>query len=211
MKLISINISKPKEIEINGVKELTGYFKQSINKPVFISDLGLEGDSVVDTVHHGGIDKACYLYSYKHYDYWKKNYHRADYDFGMFGENLTIDEFDESLICIGDVFQVGSAILQVSQPRQPCYKMGIRFGDQKIVSDFRKSPYPGFYVRVIQEGIVSLDNDLKLIKRYEEAQSVLEIYQLLYEKEPDQHKSAKALDDPYLSGSVKKYIMKNNG
>lgn len=162
----------------------------------------------MDKLHHGGKDKACYLYSFDHYDYWKKLYPDLNWNYGMFGENLTVKGLDESKIKIGDTFNIGTATVQVSQPRQPCYKLGIKFENQKIVNEFRNAPYPGIYVRVLQEGWISRDDTLTLIESNPGAITVKDLYQLIYSENPDRKLLKSALQQPSLAWRLKLYLYK---
>jgi MOSC domain-containing protein YiiM len=121
-------------------------------------------DTVADKVHHGDADKACYLYSADHYSFWTDRFPVTDAAPGLFGENITIEGLDEGELSAGDVLQIGTARVQVAQPRQPCYKLGIRFGTQEIVDAFRYSEYPGIYVRVIEGGEVQAGDQVRIIQ-----------------------------------------------
>ena len=206
MKVVSLNISLPQVITFNRRTEQTGFFKTSVNDAIYLGFEDVKDDSVLDRVHHGGRDKACYLYSYDHYNYWKQIYPDLNWDFGMFGENITVEELDESKIRIGDIYKVGEAVVQISQPRQPCYKLGIKFGNQKMVKAFCNAPYPGVYVRVLQEGLVGKAEVFELIKSDLNSLTVLEVFQLIYAKKPDKQMVLKACSDPLLAGSVKEYL-----
>ena len=183
MKVISANIGNPTTILWNGKEEKTGIFKYPTTKPVFLGKTDVTKDTVVDRKHHAGIDKACYLFSEDQYPYWKGIYPELDWDWGMFGENLTIEGLDELQTRIGDVFKIGSAIIQVSQPREPCYKLGIRFGTQKILKQFIGHGCPGTYVRIIKEGKVRIDDTLELVEQSKNTLTVKQFYELLYAKE----------------------------
>lgn len=206
MQILSVNISKPKSIIVNGKEELTGYYKNTVNHPIYLGKTGVANDTVIDRVHHGGIDKACYLYGYNHYNFWKTNYPALDFDFGMFGENITIKNMDETLIKIGDVFRLGNATIQVSQPRQPCYKMELKFNDRKIVNTFRSLSYSGIYVRILQEGFVKKGDTLQLIESNEKSQTVSEIFKIIYSTKPKKEDLENALSNPYLAVRLKEYL-----
>lgn len=208
MKVVSVNISKPQEITVNGKPEITGYFKTAVDAPVYLTKNNVTNDFVADTVHHGGIDKACYLYGLNNYQYWKNKYPDLDYEYGIFGENITLDVLDESKLKIGDTFKIGDAIIQVSQPRQPCYKLGFRFNDQKIVNEFRLASCPGAYVRVLQDGKIKKGDALQLIESFNTTQTVLDIYRLVYKQTLMQHEANEALNNPYLANNVKTYLTK---
>lgn len=207
MKVLSVNISKPQTIIVNGKEELTGYFKNPV-KTIYLGKTDVRDDSVVDREHHGGEDKACYLYGYNHYEFWKNKYPQTAFDFGMFGENITVENIDESTLKIGDTFEIGEAIIQITQPRQPCYKMGIKFNNQKVVNEFRLSDFPGIYVRVLKEGNVKTNDELKLIDRDNASPTVLEVYRLIYESKPNQEKLNQLIENKFIATSLKQYIQK---
>lgn len=208
MRILSTNISRPQIIIFNGKEELTGYFKQEVHYPVYLTADGIKNDCMADKVHHGGKDKACYLYSSDHYPFWKRQYPDLSWDYGMFGENLTVDGLDESAIGIGDTFRVGEAVIQVSQPRQPCYKMGIKFNDMGIVKKFCQAPYPGTYVRVLKEGFVKRGDGFELIAPGKSGLCVSEVFVLLYSQKPDAQKYKRALEDELLAVSAKNHLQK---
>lgn len=210
MKVLSVNISKPTTIVVNGEERQTGFLKKTVEQAIYLGKTGVLHDSVMDRVHHGGEDKACYLYGFNHYNYWEKQYPEVNFDFGMFGENITVDTLDESLLKIGDTFQVGEAIIQITQPRQPCYKIGIKFNDQKIVKLFRLAHSPGIYVRVLQEGWVNKWDELRLIESHKETATVLEIYRLIYARRVDKNDIKKAMNNPFIASRLKEYISKKN-
>jgi len=207
MKVLSVNISKPQTITVNGKEELTGYFKNPV-ETIYLGKTDVKEDSVVDREHHGGENKACYLYGFNHYEFWKNKYPQTAFDFGMFGENITVENIDESTLRIGDTFEIGEAIIQITQPRQPCYKMGIKFNNQKVVNEFRLSDFPGIYVRVLKEGNVKTNDELKLIDRDNASPTVLEVYRLIYESKPNQEKLNQLIENKFIATSLKQYIQK---
>lgn len=206
MIVLSTNISIPQSIIHNGKEEKTGYFKRETDTGIYLDKTEVKNDFVADLVHHGGPDKACYLYGYQHYAYWQESYPTLEWEKGMFGENLTIESLDESSICIGDTFQIGAAVIQVSQPRQPCYKMGIRFQDPELPNKFRLAPFPGIYARVIQPGLVSKNDKMSLIEASKIQLDVSTVFSLLYTKEPDDELLELALSHPDLAFRAKEYL-----
>lgn len=208
MKILSVNIANPQSIVFNGKEITTGIFKIPVERPVYLSIEGIKGDHVMDKLHHGGKDKACYLYSFDHYGYWKKLYPDLNWGYGMLGENLTVEGLNEAEIKIGDVLNIGSATVQVSQPRQPCYKLGVKFGNQQMVNDFRQAPYPGVYARVLKEGWISKNEDITLIQRNPDATTVSDLYQLIYSKNPDRKLLKAALNQPAIALRLKLYLYK---
>ncbi len=183
MKVISTNLGKPVSFEWNGEKEETGIFKYPIDKGLYLTKNDVKEDTIIDLVHHGGENKACYLFSSDYYAYWKPKYPELEWDWGMFGENLTVTGLDESKIRVGDIYKIGKALVQVSQPREPCYKLGIRFGNQKIVKEFVQHNHPGTYVKILEEGHVSKDNAVVLVERSSNPLTVQQFYELMFTKE----------------------------
>ena len=133
MKVISTNLGKRTKIIWNGKETMTGIYKYPVEQPLYLDTDDVQGDTVVDRKYHGGTYKACYLFSADNYPYWKEKYPLLDWDWGMFGENLTIEGLDESQVSIGSTYKLGNALVQITQPREPCYKLGIRFGNQDIL------------------------------------------------------------------------------
>ncbi|MGH7452977.1 MAG: MOSC domain-containing protein, partial [bacterium] len=122
MKLISVNVSPPKEIQYKGESVTTGIFKEPVQGRVMLRELNLDGDGQADLTVHGGVHQAVYVYPLEHYDYWKHKLGRQDLPYGQFGENFTVAEMMEDQVHIGDIFRIGSAVVQITQPRVPCYK-----------------------------------------------------------------------------------------
>lgn len=210
MKIISVNTGKSQTIEWKGRQVETGIFKYPAGNSVFLGTEDVDNDQVMDRKYHGGKDKACYLYSAGHYEFWKKRYPDVEMIWGMFGENLTVEGLDESQIHIGDVYQIGGSIVQVTQPRQPCFKLGFRFGSQKISADFVQSGYSGIYVRVLQTGSVSVNDTLKAVYLRNEA-TVRQVFELLYSTEPNPGLYEKIVSLEFIAESCKKDLIKRWG
>lgn len=208
MQIISTNIAQPRTIEWRGQLVQTGIYKYAVDAPLFLGKEDVEYDHVMDRRFHGGVDKACYLYSADHYPVWQSKYPDQDWKWGMFGENLTVSGLNESEIRIGDRYQIGEAEVQVSQPRQPCFKLGVRFGDQSVVSDFRELPYPGVYVRVIKPGYLRKDNEMILIERNPNSLSVSQVFSLFRSNRNDQELIQKAIEEPFLAESCRRDLLK---
>jgi len=208
MKIISTNIAKPTTIELRGQKVETGIYKYAVEGPIFLGTADVVNDHVIDRRYHGGSDKACYLYSADHYSFWQNKYPNQDWKWGMFGENLTISGLNESEIRIGDRFQIGHAVVQVTQPRQPCFKLGIRFGDQSVVSDFWTLPYPGVYVRVLSQGEVQSGDEMILIERDPESLSVSQVFSIFHSNKENLELLRKAIAEPFIAASCRRDIEK---
>ncbi len=207
MKIISLNTGKPQTIEWNGKQEQTGIFKYPVPGSVFLGAEDVKNDAVIDRKHHGGLDKACYLYSADHYTWWQEYYPDLEMPFGMFGENLTIEGLQEQDIYIGDIFHAGEATIQVTQPRQPCYKLGIRFGNPKVVKQFVKSGFPGVYVRILKTGFVKPGDKLVCVEK-KNSVSVQKVFELLYTSEFQKEALERTLSIPFLAESCRKDLMK---
>lgn len=186
----------------------TGIYKYPVAAPIYLGKEDVENDSVIDRRYHGGVDKACYCYSQNHYAFWKQRFPNLEWNYGMFGENLTISDLDESEVKIGDVYQIGSAKVQVTQPRQPCFKLNHRFACDSMVKEFIESGFSGIYLKVLEQGVVDRGDRLVLLERREESLSVKEIYTMLYEAEKDQNQLQIALNDPALPIGCKNDLMK---
>lgn len=134
---------------------------------------------------HGGVFKACYLFSSNYYDYWKERYPDLEWEWGMFGENLTVEGLNENELQIGAIYKIGDALVQITQPREPCYKFGIKFGDQKVLQEFIDHGHPGTYVRVVEEGNVSPGDKMILTKPSEHPITTKQFFGLLFKQTKD--------------------------
>ncbi len=165
MTLVSVNVSLPKFVEFHGRTVSTSIFKEPVNGPVFVRRLSLTGDWQADLRSHGGLNKAVYAYPLEHYAHWSSEFRRDDLHPGQFGENLTVEGLTEDLARLGDVYRMGSALLQVTQPRYPCFKLGIRMGDPLFPRHFLESGRTGFYLRVREEGEVKAGDTVELVEQ----------------------------------------------
>jgi MOSC domain-containing protein YiiM len=208
MEIVSTNIGESVTIEWLGQQVQTGIFKFKVDTPISLGFEDVGGDHVLDRRYHGGIDKACYLYSAAHYPFWQNKYPNLDWNWGMFGENLTITEMDESTIRIGDKFKIGEALVQVSQPRQPCFKLGLRFGDQSVVGEFWNSPFPGVYMRVLQSGNVKKGDKLILTDTNKDSLSVREVFSIFSQNRSNTELIRKAMNEPFLAESCRNDLKK---
>jgi MOSC domain-containing protein YiiM len=164
MKLISVNVGLPRLVLRNGEPVSTAIFKEPIAGRLTLRSLNLDGDRQADLSVHGGPSKAVYVYPSEHYDFWKRELPEMDLPWGMFGENFTTMGFFETEINIGNKFRVGSAEVMVTEPRMPCYKLGIRFGRANIIKRFLVSERTGFYLAVLKEGEVGAGDEFELIE-----------------------------------------------
>ncbi|MBF0608304.1 MAG: MOSC domain-containing protein [Candidatus Magnetobacterium sp. LHC-1] len=162
--VISLNIGQPKQELFYGKGITTGIAKVPVSGVVFLTKTGFEGDGVSDTKHHGGTDKAVCVYSRNHYAHWERVL-GLTLPPAAFGENLTVSGFVEGDVCIGDIYQIGSATVEVTQPRQPCNTLATRYGRPDLVKLVVDAGYTGFYLRVLQEGHVEAGVELTLKER----------------------------------------------
>ncbi len=178
MKLISVNVGLPRVVMSNGDPVSTGIFKEPVAGRVMLRTLNLDGDRQADLSVHGGSSKAVYVYPSEHYDYWKHELPEMELSWGMFGENFTTTGLFESELNIGDKFHVGSAVVMVTQPRLPCYKLGLRFGRSDMIKRFLGSERTGFYFAVLQEGEVGVGDQIELSEGSKRSVRVSDITQL---------------------------------
>jgi len=182
MKLVSLNTGLPREVVGRGINVTTGIFKQPVEGRVTLRTLNLDGDRQADLTVHGGEYKAVYCYPIAHYDYWKRELPRQHLPMGVFGENFTVDGALEDSVQVGDQFSVGTAEVVVTQPRLPCYKLGVRFQSDDMVMRFLASRRTGFYLAVTREGEVGAGDEIKAIARDPNAVPVSEITRLYIAK-----------------------------
>ncbi len=199
MKLLSINVAKPKNITYKGKQVLTGIYKNPTQSPLMLRTLNLDGDKQADLEAHGGIYKAVYVYSIENYNYWKQKLNRDDFNYGQFGENFTVEGMTDNVIYVGDRFQVGDAIVEVTQPRVPCYKLAFKMNRPDFVKLFLRSGRTGFYLKVIQESEVNIADTFNKINNGPEQMTVQEINHLLYFDKKNIQMARKALKIPALS------------
>jgi MOSC domain-containing protein YiiM len=178
MKIVSLNVGLPRDVPWHGRSVTTGIYKEPVAGRVALRKLNLDGDRQADLTVHGGQYKAVYCYPVEHYDYWQKELPERELPMGMFGENFTTDGLLENDVHLGDRFSVGSAGVVVTQPRLPCYKLGVRFGSDDMVKRFLASGRGGFYLAVTSEGEVGAGDEIKAISRDANAVSVAEITRL---------------------------------
>ena len=176
MKVLSVNIGERKKVIWRKKEIETGIYKFPVDEPIFLGKEDVEGDNVVDRKHHGGIEQAVYGYSEKHYGYFKKLHPDLEWDFGMFGENITFSELNEEEILVGSVYQLGECKLEVTKPRQPCYKLGIRFNDPIIIKQFWESTMSGIYFKILDTGTVKKGDELILIEESKETLTIAQLY-----------------------------------
>lgn len=176
MRLVSVNVGKPREIGIlRGRPVESGIYKDPVNGPLRVRKLNLDGDAQADLTVHGGQDKAVYVYPSEHYDYWMRKFPDREMSWGTFGENLTTKGLFEEQVRLGDRLVINSAELEVTQPRFPCYKLGIKFGTQMMLRWFLDSEKSGFYLRVLKEGSIEAGDEIKLVSTDKNSETIASI------------------------------------
>jgi len=163
MRLISLNAGSKVTVEYQGKTVTTGIFKKPVDQPLKLGKDQIQSDHIDNLEVHGGYHKAIYAYPMEHYKFWKERYPHLDFEHGMFGENLTVEGLLESEVYAGDLLHIGDCILEVSEPRQPCFKLGIKFQDPGIIKPFLQSGTTGFYLRIIEAGTLPTQGVIKLV------------------------------------------------
>jgi MOSC domain-containing protein YiiM len=182
LELVSINVSLPVDVQYNNKIVSTGIFKKPINRTIQISQSGLEDDQQVDLINHGGEHKAVYGFSANHYDFWRNKLNNPKLHFGQFGENLTITMLDEAKLCIGDQLQIGNCILEVTQPRVPCFKLGIALNLNAMPKLFVQHGATGIYFRVLQSGAISVGDQLEVLYHHPKQLTVQTLFRAYFDK-----------------------------
>lgn len=208
MKLISVNVGLPREVSWRGKTVLTSIWKEPVNGSVRVSTLNVEGDRQADLSVHGGADKAVYLYPCEHYPYWRHHLPESELLWGAFGENFTTEGLSEADVNIGDRFRIGSAEFTVTQPRMPCFKLGIRFGRPDILKRFLQSGRTGFYLAVVREGEVAAGDPIHVVARHGNAVTVADIVNLYTADSENQELLHRAVELSALPGSWRDYFRK---
>lgn len=208
MNLVSINVGLPREIEWQGKIVRTSIFKEPVSGRVRMTTLNLDGDRQSDLSVHGGIDKAVYAYPSEHYAYWRAELPGADLRWGAFGENFTTEGLREDVVHIGDRFRIGSAEFTVTQPRMPCFKLGIRFGRPDMVKRFLHSGRTGFYLAVIKEGEVISGDSIELLAQDEHRVTVADIANLYVADAASQELLRRVSELPALPAGWRDYFRK---
>ncbi|MEE9337585.1 MAG: MOSC domain-containing protein [Methylococcaceae bacterium] len=208
MNLLSINTSLPIEIEDQGRTISTGIFKKPVEGSIFVTKDNLKDDLQADLKNHGGEHKAVYAFSSDHYPYWSDVLQNSELKPGVFGENLTISGLDESSLHIGDQLSVGQCILEITQPRVPCFKLGIAVKNKNMPRLFIENFATGVYLRVLQEGLIEAGNKVELIKEGKFKVSVKSLFRAYFDKNYQASRSVMetAVLIPELSSEWKKKL-----
>ena len=213
MKIISTNISKTKTILYQGKEIKTGIFKVPTHDEVVIETLKITGDEQADLIYHGGEHKAVYAFSFDHYDYWKNVLKNTALPCGAFGENFTVSNLSEQEINIGDQFRFGTALLEVSQPRVPCFKLGIALNNKDAVRLFTKNYCTGVYFRVIEPGVTKSGDTVFIEKKCTHDVSVKNLFKAYFDRnyEGAEHLFSEALALKELAPEWKMKLIKRLG
>lgn len=206
MRLISLNVARPRLVLYQGSSISTGIFKQPVSGPVPLRQLNLDGDRQADLGAHGGPYKAVYGYSSEHYEYWRKELPDTDLPWGMFGENFTTQGLSENELHVGDRLQVGSAIIMVRQPRTPCYKLAAKFRRDDMIERFLHSGRSGFYFSVEQEGSVAAEDSFQVLSHAPEAITIAEMNRLFVQDKYNRSLLEKAIATAALPANWRDYF-----
>src|SRR6266699_793108 len=206
MKILSVNVGLPKQVTWQGKLVTTGIFKEPVNTPVMLRTLNLDGDQQADLTVHGGVNKAVYVYPSEHYGYWRAELPGVNLPWGMFGENFTTEGLLEEAVYVGDRFRIGETEVMATEPRMPCYKLGIKFGRPDIIKRFLASRRSGFYFAVKREGMVGAGDALELIGRDQQDISVADITRLYAFEKNDLKSLRRAIEVEALSENWKGYF-----
>ncbi len=205
MKLISVCVGVPREVEWKGKPVTTGIFKQPVDGPVMMRSLNLDGDRQADLTVHGGSEKAVYAYPMEHYSYWRQELPDEELPWGAFGENLTVEGLLETEVNIGDRFRIGTAEVMVTQPRFPCFKLNLKFGRDDMVKRFLNSRLSGIYFSVLQAGEIVAGDAIAPVSRDENDVTVADIIQI-YLREANDDLIRRAIQVPALAAGLKTYF-----
>src|SRR5215510_124211 len=198
-RLLSVNVGLPRDIEWNGRTVHTGIWKEPVRGRCRVGRLNLAGDGQGDLGGHGGEQRAVFVYQIESYHHWEEQLTRNDFVHGQFGENFTIEGLPDDAVCIGDRYQIGSALFEVTQPRVTCYRVGIRMNEPRMPALLTSSGRPGFYFRVLQEGEVGAGDEIVKVGEAKERMTVAEINALLYSSNHARDRLERALRIEALS------------
>ncbi|BFT69682.1 MOSC domain-containing protein [Paenibacillus sp. P36] len=207
MEIVSVNVGQPQIVEYQGKELVTGIYKSPVSSSLYVSKTQLDGDGQADLTVHGGVDKALCVYPEEHYAYWEEVLgHKLEA--GAFGENLTVRGFLETDVCIGDIYAIDEVIVQVSQPRQPCFKVGKRLEWAKTPLHMQETGYTGFYFRVLQEGFLSVNSEVKLVAKDADGVTLAYANQIKYHDKMSKDGAQRLVQTEALSESWKKSFTK---
>jgi MOSC domain-containing protein YiiM len=208
MRVVAISVGRPQEVEWRGRRVQTSIFKTPVSRRVHVARDNVEGDQQSDLSVHGGPEKAVYVFPAEHYDFWRRELPEAELPWGAFGENFTSEGLLEDEVWIGDRYRVGTTELVVTQPRMPCYKLGIRFDRPDMVKRFLQSRRSGFYLAVEREGEVGAGDAIERFARDETRLTVEDVVTLYAADSANQPLLARASDHPSLPAAWREYFRK---
>jgi MOSC domain-containing protein YiiM len=210
MRLLSVNVSLPKTVPHKEKFIMTGIFKEPVEGRVMLRSLNLEGDGQADLKGHGGVHKAAYVFSHEYYAHWKQELAREEFPYGQFGENFTVEGMTDENIYVGDVFRLGEALVEVSQPRVPCFKLALRMEEPRFLKPFMARARVGYYLRVLEEGEVGAGDSVERVQTDPGRMTVREMFNLLYNDKDQLAGAQRALRIDALSpgwrGSFEKIV-----
>jgi len=198
-RLVSVNVGLPQVVAWGGRQVRTGVWKAPVDGPRRVSSLNVDGDGQGDLAGHGGPHRAVLVYQLGSYDHWRRELHRDDLEPGCFGENFTVEGLADDEVYIGDRYRIGTALFEVSQPRVTCYRVGLRLGEPRLPSLLVSDRRPGFYLRVLREGVVQAGDAVETVGRGPQGMTVAAVDALLYLPGHDRREVARALQLPALS------------
>ena len=205
MNILSVNVGQPRELQLEGRVVLTSIFKSPVQGRLKVQKHNIEGDRQADLRVHGGPNKAVYAYASESYSHWRQELPDSDLVFGAFGENLTLSGLTEEDAQIGDRYQVGSSVLEVTQPRMPCFKLNLRFNRGDMVKRFWRNGHSGIYFAIYEEGELQVGDEIHLLHREVNSVSIADVVRLYKRERHDPELLERALRAP-LSGSWKQEI-----
>jgi len=206
MRVVAISVGRPRQVQWRGREVRTSIFKTPVTRRVHVARTNIEGDEQSDLSVHGGADKAVYAYPAEHYDFWRRELPDADLPWGAFGENFTTEGLLEGEVGIGDRYRIGTVELVVTQPRMPCYKLGVRFGQADMVKRFHQSRRSGFYLAVEREGEVGGGDAIELLARNERRLAVADVVALYATDSENQPLLRNASEHPSLPAAWREYF-----
>lgn len=208
VKVVSVNVGLQRQVKWKGSLVTTSIFKEPVADRVKLDRLNFEGDRQADLSVHGGLSKAVYVYPVEHYEYWRQVLPEMSLPWGMFGENLTTEGLLEAEVYIGDRFRLGTAEVMATEPRLPCYKLGLKFGRDDIIKRFLASGRSGFYLAVLQEGEVGAGDTIELISRDPHQVTVPDIIRLYVNDKGNVELLQQALQVEALPEGWRNYFLK---
>jgi MOSC domain-containing protein YiiM len=207
VKVIAVNVGKPQTMVYHGKELVTGIYKSPVNSAVYLTRTNLDGDGQADLEFHGGEDKALCVYCEEHYSYWE-NHLGKQLESAAFGENVCVRGMLESEVCIGDTYELGEAMVQISQPRQPCHKLAKKHDTVDLPLKVQQTGYTGYYFRVLKEGWIPEKPSIRLISKHPAGVTVAFANQTVYQDKPNAESLKRILTVDELSASWRQSLTK---